>query len=187
MKFLTRPQMTSIIMLADEAYAHQVKSGFHRPRGDISKSADLSAWRHAVQLQVTGNSSLTMCVNEHFEHLMGKFCELAGRDAEAFNWNMRGGPVPGKRTEALPMEKKEIPDTLHNRNLWASKLKTLSETMRKPYPAYALGILKKQNHLAMGIERYTANALRKAFFSLNYSAQRQARATAAATNPDDPF
>ena len=189
MKLLTRPQQTAIIMLADQAYAHQVNEGFHTPRGDMAKTRDQSDWRHTVQRKCTGHDSLTMCVNEHFEHLMRDFSLLAGRDAEAFEWGMKCGPLPDAAPEA-PATKHELPDSLHNRSLWAFKIKTLCISMRVNFPAYPLGILKRQNPAApkSSIEAYSAQAIRKSFFSLNFKAQRTAKAlTQAEADADCPF
>lgn len=183
MKLFTQPQQITVIKKADQAYAYQVSEGLYTPRTDISRSADKTAWRKRHQQETVGVDSLTMCLNEHFEPLMGRFCELAGEDGDALDWFMRSGPLPGKRT--APARKGEIPDTLQARNLWREKIKQICLKLRKPFPAYPVGILKKQTKLTeTSLESYTANALRKCFFALNYSQQRQARAEA---DIDAPF
>ncbi len=189
MKLLSRSQQVMLITTATQAYAHQVEAGFIRPREDTAKTAQQTKWRHAETQKITGVGSLGSCVNEHFEHLMGHFLNLAGRESDAFGFFLRAGPLPGARpqAEATPAlgeasgsqfaskGKAEIPDTLANRQTWRWKLKQLCAEMKKPFPQYVLGILKRQTGVERLLDDHAANALRKAFFSLNYSAGRGAR------------
>ncbi len=180
MKMLSHDQQIRIICTAKEAYYHQLEHSYITARADIARTTREKQWRYEETRKVAGVDSLSGCVNEHFEHLMGHFLNLAGREDEAFDMMMRAGPLPGAAAPAgesiRAKTKGEIPDTLENRNTWRWKLKQLSEQLKKAFPNYALGILKRQNaNPKTTIEEYPANALRKAFLSLNYSAQKASK------------
>lgn len=177
MKLLSRPQQLALLDAAGRAYRHQCAHGWHVPRGDWPKSRDQAAWRHAVQERVTGRESLTMCCNADFEPLMEKFLTLAGEEEAAYEYAVRAAtPAAGRPArhsrQARPVA---IPDTIQQRELWRHKIREHCNHLGKSFPAYALGILRRQTGIEAAFDHYSAEALYKCFQSLSYAAQREQR------------
>lgn len=111
-KGLSKLQKARIAQVAKEAFDFQDSLG-NLDASAASPSKAFEAWRRSEQLKAVRIASLTECRNEHFRPLLGHFLALAGRDDEAFRYQMKTGRVK---------DHGPVDDTHENRELWRAKI-----------------------------------------------------------------
>jgi hypothetical protein len=89
---LSKLQKARISQVAREAFDHQDRLGLIETEG-ASDSARVTAWRRKEQIRAVRIESLTNCGNQHFRPLLAHFLCLAGRDDQAFNYQLKTGRV----------------------------------------------------------------------------------------------
>ncbi len=110
---LSKLQKARIAQVAREAFDFQDRLGNINAIPGLTESKQFEAWRRGEQLAAVRIASLTECQNEHFRPLLAHFLTLAGRDDEAFRYQMKTGRVK----DHGPVE-----DTHENRELWRAKI-----------------------------------------------------------------
>jgi len=119
---LSKLQKARISQVAREAFDHQDGLGLIEAEG-ASDSARFTAWRREEQIKAVRIESLTNCGNQHFRPLLAHFLCLAGRDDQAFKYQLKTGRVKDHGALDDTVENRETQRTLIVQELTAHAAK----------------------------------------------------------------